>query len=60
MNLNETLDFIHGLYRKGVKPGLHREIQLLEMLGNPHKKLKFAVPPLKTEIKNNEKELELV
>ena len=41
MNLEQTLNYIHGLYRKGVKPGLHRENQLLEMLGNPHKKLKF-------------------
>ena len=42
MNLEQTLNYIHGLYRKGVKPGLHRENQLLEMLGNPHKKLKFV------------------
>ena len=42
MNLDQTLNYIHGLYRKGVKPGLHRELQLLEMLGNPHKKLKFV------------------
>ena len=41
MNLEQTLDYIHGLYRKGVKPGLHRERQLLEMLGNPQEKLKF-------------------
>ena len=41
MNLDQTLDYIHGLYRKGVKPGLHREQQLLKMLGDPHKKLKF-------------------
>ena len=42
MNLDQTLNYIHGLYRKGVKPGLHRENQLLNMLGNPHKKLKFV------------------
>ena len=42
MNLDQSLNYIHGLYRKGVKPGLQRELQLLEMLGNPHKKLKFV------------------
>lgn len=41
MNLDQTLNYIHGLYRKGVRPGLHRERQLLEMLGNPQEKLKF-------------------
>ena len=42
MNLDQSLNYIHGLYRKGVKPGLQRELQLLEMLGNPHQKLKFV------------------
>ncbi len=41
MNLEQTLDYIHGLYRKGVTPGLHRERQLLKMLGDPHEKLRF-------------------
>lgn len=41
MNFQESEAFIHGLYRKGVKPGLHREQQLLKMLGNPEQKLKF-------------------
>ena len=41
MNLEQSLNYIHGLYRKGTKPSLHRIRQLLDMLGNPHKKLKF-------------------
>lgn len=41
MNLNESLAYIHGLYRKGSVPGLHRMQQMLEMMGNPQKKLKF-------------------
>ena len=39
--MENTLNFIHGLYRKGAKPGLHRERQLLALLGNPEKNLKF-------------------
>ncbi len=42
MNFQESESFIHSLYRKGVKPGLHREQQLLAMLGNPEKQLKFV------------------
>ena len=42
MTIDQALDFIHGLYRKGVQPGLHREQQLLKMLGNPEQKLKFV------------------
>ena len=42
MNLEQSLNYIHGLYRKGTKPSLHRIRQLLDMLGNPHKKLKFV------------------
>ena len=42
MNFQESESFIHSLYRKGVKPGLHRERQLLAMLGNPEKQLKFV------------------
>ena len=41
MNLEQALNYIHGLYRKGTTPSLHRIRQLLGMLGNPHKKLKF-------------------
>ena len=41
MTLEAALNYIHGLYRKGTKPSLHRVEQLLAMLGNPHRKLKF-------------------
>ena len=41
MELEQALNYIHGLYRKGVAPSLHRIRQLLDMLGNPHKSLKF-------------------
>ena len=40
--MEQSLAFIHGLYRKGVKPGLDRIGILLEKLGDPHKKLKFV------------------
>ena len=39
--MENSLNFIHGLYRKGAKPGLVREQQLLALLGNPEKTLKF-------------------
>ena len=41
MNLEQALSYIHGLYRKGSKPGLHRITHLLSCLGDPQKKLKF-------------------
>ena len=40
--MEQTLSFIHGLYRKGVQPGLSRIEFLLNQLGDPHKKLKFV------------------
>ena len=42
MTLEQSLAYIHGLYRKGTKPGLHRVAAMLEALGNPQKKLKFV------------------
>lgn len=39
--MEKSLEFIHSLYRKGTKPGLHRVARLLHALGDPHKKLKF-------------------
>ena len=39
--MEQTLSFIHGLYRKGVKPGLERIGYLCNKLGNPQEKLKF-------------------
>ena len=40
--MENSLNYIHGLYRKGTKPCLDRIALLLEKLGNPHKKLKFV------------------
>ena len=42
MNVNEAIEYIHSLYRKGAKPGLHRTRELLSYLGDPHKGLKFV------------------
>ena len=39
--MEQTLSFIHGLYRKGTKPSLDRIRALLAALGDPHEKLKF-------------------
>ena len=39
--MEASLSYIHGLYRKGAKPGLAREQQLLALLGNPEKELQF-------------------
>ena len=40
--MEQSLAFIHGLYRKGTKPSLERVRYLLDKLGNPHQKLKFV------------------
>ena len=42
MTLEESLSYIHGLYRKGTKPSLNRVSALLKALGDPHKQLKFV------------------
>ena len=42
MNLDQAINYIHSLYRPGNKPGLHRIRQLLGLLGNPERKLKFV------------------
>ncbi len=42
MNLDQSVAYIHSLYRKGAKPGLHRMRQLLQVMGNPEKHLKFV------------------
>ena len=42
MNYSEALEYIHGTYKFGVKLGLENIRKLLELLGNPHKKLKFV------------------
>ncbi|HED24080.1 MAG TPA: bifunctional folylpolyglutamate synthase/dihydrofolate synthase [Firmicutes bacterium] len=38
----EALEWIHGMGRFGIKPGLERVAALLEMLGNPHQTLSFV------------------
>ena len=40
--MENALNYIHGLYRKGTKPGLDRIGLLLSKLGDPHKRLKFV------------------
>lgn len=39
--MEQSLAFIHGLYRKGTKPDLSRVQYLLHALGDPQKRLKF-------------------
>ena len=41
MNIEQAITYIHSLYRPGTKPGTHREQELLALLGNPEKELKF-------------------
>jgi len=42
MNYEEALEYIHGALKFGSKLGLHNIRVLLELMGNPHKKLKFV------------------
>ena len=42
MSIESTLEYIHKTSWLGSKPGLSRTHELLEKLGNPHKKLKFV------------------
>ena len=39
--VDETLNYIHSYFWKGSIPGLSRTNELLERMGNPHKKLRF-------------------
>ena len=41
MNLEQTLEYIHGNYWNGGTFGLGRVIQLLDLIGHPEKDLKF-------------------
>jgi dihydrofolate synthase/folylpolyglutamate synthase len=41
MDINEALDYVHGLRWMSKKLGLTKTEALLELVGNPHKKLKF-------------------
>lgn len=42
MNYEEAIEYIHGIYWRGSKLGLSRTKELLELLGNPQKDLKFV------------------
>ncbi len=42
MNCQQALAFIHGIARFGSKPGLRRVRLLLERMGNPQERLRFA------------------
>lgn len=41
MNYDEAMAYIHGTLKFGSKLGLHNIGTLLEMMGNPHKKLRY-------------------
>ena len=41
MNLEQTLEYIHGNYWNGGTFGLGRVTQLLDLIGHPEKDLKF-------------------
>ena len=42
MNYEEALEYIHDVSWRGSKKGLSRTRELLRLLGNPHKELKFV------------------
>jgi folylpolyglutamate synthase/dihydrofolate synthase len=42
MDYNEAMDYIHGTLKFGSKLGLHNIGVLLDLMGNPHKKLKYV------------------
>lgn len=42
MDYKEALEYIHGTLKFGWKLGLHNITQLLELMGNPQKKLRFV------------------
>ncbi|HOV25321.1 MAG TPA: folylpolyglutamate synthase/dihydrofolate synthase family protein [Pseudobacteroides sp.] len=42
MNYTEALDYIHGTLKFGVKLGLENITELLRLMGDPHKNLKFV------------------
>ena len=41
MNLEEALKYIHGVSWLGTIPGLEREQELLDRIGNPHRGMKY-------------------
>jgi len=42
MNYDEALHYIHGTFKFGIKLGLKNIERLLDLMGNPHKKLKYV------------------
>ncbi|MBQ8238808.1 MAG: bifunctional folylpolyglutamate synthase/dihydrofolate synthase [Oscillospiraceae bacterium] len=40
MTIDQALNYIHGKFRKGAQPGLHRISELMQKLGDPQKQLK--------------------
>ena len=42
MTVQQATDYIHSKFRKGATPGQHRIRELLALLGNPEKGLKFV------------------
>lgn len=42
MTYEQALDYIHGVYWRGSKLGLERITELLDRMGNPHRKLRFV------------------
>jgi dihydrofolate synthase/folylpolyglutamate synthase len=42
MNFKQTVNYIENSMRFGCRPGLERTANLLELLGNPHKRIKFV------------------
>jgi folylpolyglutamate synthase/dihydropteroate synthase len=42
MTYEEALEYIHGTYKFGKKLGLHNIRMLLELMGDPQKKLRFV------------------
>jgi len=42
LDISQALDYIHSVKWQGSKPGLTRTQELLRVLGNPEKKLKFV------------------
>ena len=42
MNVQEAIEYIHSFFWKGSIPGLSRTQELLRLMGNPEKKLKFV------------------
>ena len=41
-NAEQAIEYIHSVFWKGSIPGLGRTQELLELMGNPHNKLKFV------------------